>query len=87
MCILLQHISNPRDFVKHISGKMNLRRKELIAKKLLLHKMKKVLSSAYLCSLGQRSRNAHDLNELTLMTTLKDRSARPLKRHLTEIPT
>ena len=24
MCILLQHISNPRDFVKYISGKMTL---------------------------------------------------------------
>ena len=36
MCILLQRISNQRDFVKYISGKMGLRRKGLIAQKLLL---------------------------------------------------
>ena len=35
MCILLQGIINPRDFVKYISGKMSLCKTELIAQKLL----------------------------------------------------
>ena len=66
MCIL-QRISNPRDFVKDISGKRSLRRKELIAQKLLLcGKLKKVLSQAHVCSLEQRARNAYDQNEHTL---------------------
>ena len=66
MCILLQRISNPRDFVKYIGGKMSLRRKELLAQKLLLRgKTKKVLSRAHVCSLEQRARKAHDQNEQT----------------------
>ena len=67
MCILLQRISNPRDFVKYISGKMSLSRKELIARKLLLcGKIKKVFSHAHVYSLEQRAGNAHDYNEQTL---------------------
>ena len=67
MCILLQRSSNSRDFVKCISGKMSLSRKELIARKLLLRgKIKKVLSHAHVCSLEQRAGNAHDQNKQTL---------------------
>ena len=69
MCILLQRISNPRDFVQYIGGKMSIRRKELIAQKLILRgKIKKVLSRAHVCSLEQRASNAHDQNEQTLKT-------------------
>ena len=47
MCILLQRISNPRDFVRYISGNMCLSWKELIAQNLLLRGMiKKVLFHA-----------------------------------------
>ena len=64
MWILLQCISNPRDFVKYISGKMRLGRKEIIAQKLLLRVMiKKVFSRAHVCSLDEKPRNAHDQNE------------------------
>ena len=64
MCILLQRISNPSDFVKYISKKMSLWRKELISDNLLLRgKIKKVLSHPQVCSLEQRARNAHDHNE------------------------
>ena len=67
MCILLQRISNPRDFVKYSNGQVSLQRKELIVHKLLLHgKIKKVLSRAHVCSLEQRARKAHDQNEQTL---------------------
>ena len=67
MCILLQSISKPRDFVKYIGGKMGLSRKELIAQKLLLRgKIKKVISSAHVCSLEERAKNAHDQDEQTL---------------------
>ena len=46
---------------------MSLRRKELITQKLQLRgKIKKVLSRAYVCSLEQRARDAHDQNEQTL---------------------
>ena len=70
MCILLQRISNPCDFVKYISGKMSLRRKKLVAQNLLLRgKIKKVLSLANVCSLEQKARNAHDQNEQTLSRT------------------
>ena len=68
MCILLQRVSNPRDFVKYISGNMSLCRKQLIAQKLLLRgKTKKVLSPAHMCSLKLRAWNAHDQNEQTLL--------------------
>ena len=71
MCILLQRIINPNDFVKYISGKMSLQRKELIAQKLPLRgKIKKVLSRVHVCSLEQRARNAHDQNEQTLIVYL-----------------
>ena len=61
-------VCNPRDFVKYISGKMSLSRKELIAQKLLLRgKIKKVLSRLHVCSLEQRARNAHDQNQHTLI--------------------
>ena len=67
MCIIFQHISNTRDFVGYISGKMSLERKEFIAQKLLLcGEIKKVLSRAHVYSLEQRTRNAHDQNEQTL---------------------
>ena len=67
MCILLQHIINPRDFVKYIDGKIGLWRKELNAQRLLLcGKIKKVLSRAHVCSLERRARNAHDQNDQTL---------------------
>ena len=67
MSILLQRISNPRDFVKYSDRKMSFWRKGLIAQKLLLHgKIKKVLSRAQMCSLEQRARNAHDQNEQIL---------------------
>ena len=47
---------------------MSLRRKELIAQKLLLRgKITKVLSHAHVCSLKQRARNAHDQNGQTLI--------------------
>ena len=61
MCILLQHISNPSDFVKYISRKMSLYRKEVITQQFLSRgKIKKVLSFAH----GkQRARNAHDQNK------------------------
>ena len=67
MCILLQRISNPRDFVEYISGKMSLWRKESIAQKLLLRgKIKRVLTPAHVCSLEQRTGNANDQNEQSL---------------------
>ena len=66
--ILLQRTINPRDFMKYISGKVSLRRKDLIAQKLLLRdKIKKVLSRAHVCSQEQRARNAHNQNEQTLL--------------------
>ena len=65
--VLLQRISNPGDFVKYISGKMSLWAKESIAQKLLLRsKIKKVPSSAHVCSMERKARNAHDENEQTL---------------------
>ena len=65
MSIVLQRISNPRHFVRNISRKMSLSRKELIAQKLPLRgKIKKVLSGAQVYLLEQRARNAHDQNEL-----------------------
>ena len=70
MCILLQLISNPLDFVKYLYGKMSLLRKELIAQKLLHGKIKKVFSRAHVCSLEQRARNAHDQNEQILLSSL-----------------
>ena len=55
--------------MKHISGKMSIRLKELIAQKLLLcGKIKKVFSRVHLRSLEQRARNAHDQNDQTLHT-------------------
>ena len=62
MCILLQRISNPSDFVKYIGGKISLwRLKDIIAQKLLLRgKLKKVPSRAHVCSLDQKARNPHD---------------------------
>ena len=46
---------------------MSLKRKEIIAQKLLLRgKIKKVLSCAHMYSLEQRARNPHDQNEQTL---------------------
>ena len=43
---------------------MGLSRKELIAQKLLLRgKKKKVISSAHVCSLEERAKNAHDQDE------------------------
>ena len=61
MCIPFLHISGPRDFIKHISGKMSLSWKELIAQKSLLHgKIKKMISRAHVRSLEQKARNAHD---------------------------
>ena len=62
-------ISDPRDLVKHVSGEMNLRWKELIAQTLLLcGETKKVLSRARVRSLEQRARDAHDQSEQTLKT-------------------
>ena len=74
MCILFLRISGPRDFVKHISGKLSLRWKELIAQKLLLRgKIKKVLSRAHVRSLEQRAWNTHDQSEQTLvLNTFKE---------------
>ena len=67
MCILLQCISNPHDFLKYICGKISLWRKELIAQKLPLRgKIKKERSRAHVCSLEQRAGTAHDQNEQTL---------------------
>ena len=52
MCILLQRISNPRDFVKYVSDSV----KKRIAKKLLLcGKVKKVLSHAQVLFTGAKS--------------------------------
>ena len=68
MCILLQRISNPRDFVKYIGRKMSLQRKELTVQKLLFRgKIKKVLP-VHLCVHWSklRTRNSHDQNEHTL---------------------
>ena len=66
MCIPLERISNPRDSVKYISGKMSLRRKEWIAwNSLLRGKIKRVPSRAHVCSLEQSATNAHDQNEQT----------------------
>ena len=76
MCILLQRISKPHDFVKYISEKMNLWRKELITQKLLLRgNIKKLLSRAHVCSLKQRSTDAHDQNEQTLLWVFRGRLA------------
>ena len=76
MCILFQRITDdPCDFVKDISRKMSLWRKELIAQKLLLRdKVKKELSRTHVCSLMQRARNAHDQIEQTLQLV-------PLQHH------
>ena len=53
--------------MKHISGKVSIRLKELSAQKLLLRgKIKKMLSRAHVRSLEQRARNADDQNEQTL---------------------
>ena len=79
MCILLQRISNPSDFVKYISGNMSLWRKELIAQLLLRSKIKKVLSHAHVCSLEQRARNAHGQNEHTLQSGYSENKNWPIK--------
>ena len=82
MCIPILRISYPRDFVKHISGKMSLWRKALIDQKLLLRgKIKKVLSRAHVRSLEQRRRNAHDRSE-QILNGSAPRWVKPTKQYL-----